>query len=118
MDKIKKARGKKGELIAKSYLEKCGYIIMTQNYFSRWGEIDLIARDIFLSTIIFIEVKSFKKNSMVHPLESITLKKQEKIKLTAEIYIQENGLDAFDFRFDVLSIINSKIDQYIENAFI
>ena len=115
---MSRAEGKSGESLAERFLIKKGYTILTRNYHSQWGEIDLIVRDIFRSTIIFIEVKSFKKNSMVHPLESITLKKQEKIKLTAELYIQENNLDMFDFRFDVISIINRNIDQYIENAFI
>ena len=118
MDKIKKARGKKGELIAKVFLEKCGYIIITQNYFSRWGEIDLIAQHTNQSIIVFVEVKSFKQNSFLHPLEAITLKKQENIRRTAELYIQESNLENYEFRFDVISILNDKVDQHIEHAFI
>lgn len=110
--------GKSGEYLAEAFLKRKGYRIVSRNYHSQWGEIDLIAKDVVSSTIIFIEVKSFKQNSMVHPLETITLKKQEKIRLTAELYIQENNLEMFDFRFDVISLINRKIDQHIEQAFV
>ena len=37
--------GSEGEAVAGRYLKKKGYTILGQNYFCRFGEIDLIARD-------------------------------------------------------------------------
>ena len=47
--------GEKGEVLAKRFLQKQGYKIITTNYGNKLGEIDIIALE--KDTIVFIEVK-------------------------------------------------------------
>ena len=49
--------GELGEKLAKRFLEERGYTIICQNFRTKQGEIDIIARDKY-KTIIFVEVKT------------------------------------------------------------
>jgi len=44
-----------GEALAAGWLEKQGYSIIARNYYTRWGEIDIVARG--AQWLSFIEVK-------------------------------------------------------------
>ena len=95
--------GKKGEELAKEYLEKQGYkVIETNKRFSRFCEIDIIAKD--KETYVFCEVKTRKTNICGSPLEAITKSKYQNIKKGIFFYIQENPL-CKRFRIDAISII-------------
>ncbi len=48
--------GSRGERLAARLLKQKGYRILARNCRSRWGELDLIARD--GDTIVFVEVKT------------------------------------------------------------
>jgi len=98
----KREIGKLGEEIAAKYLENQGIKIIIRNYFSEFGEIDLIG--IENKTIIFIEVKLRNNNSFGEPIESIGCKKIEKIKKTACCFLIENEYKDLDIRFDVVSL--------------
>ena len=56
MSKRKQEIGKKGETVAVRYLKKQGYRIVEQNYRSKVGEIDIIARE--KKSLVFVEVKT------------------------------------------------------------
>lgn len=93
-----------------------GYTILENNFHSRWGEIDIIAKD--NKFISFIEVKARKKDSLVRGLESVDIKKREKIRKTALFYA--SGRENNFYRFDVLEIIQGEYyRQYnlIKDAF-
>ena len=51
----RRAVGTHYEEEAARYLEQQGYQILERNFFSRYGEIDLIAKD--EDTLVFVEVK-------------------------------------------------------------
>jgi putative endonuclease len=95
-------KGKFGEEFARKFLAGKGIEIIKENYFTKFGEIDLIG--IEKKTIIFIEVKFRKNKKFGLPYESINNRKIEKIKTTAEIFLSENDYGDFDCRFDVVSI--------------
>lgn len=111
--------GKRGELLAISYLKKLGYKIVAKNYKTNLGEIDLIARD--RDTVCFIEVRS--KNSPDFGLaeETITGKKKTQISKAALGYIKRFGLEDYSCRFDVVCIQNVNTSEpeikLIKNAF-
>jgi putative endonuclease len=103
---LSRAKGKQAEDIAISYLQDRGFKIVDRNYYSRFGEIDIIAlKD---EVLHFIEVKSGEWN----PIYQITPSKISKILKTAEIYMSKKKLD-FDYSFDAL-IISEDI-EFIEN---
>lgn len=110
--------GKSGEELAARYLKRMGYQLLCRNYRSRFGEIDIIARD--ADTVVFVEVKSRKTSTYGHPKYAITYAKQEKISKTALYYLKSNGQSSSKARFDVvtISVANQKTSvEIIKNAF-
>ncbi len=57
--------GVDGENFACDYLLRQGYEIIERNYHSRYGEIDIIARD-KNRDFVFVEVKSRTKNQILN----------------------------------------------------
>lgn len=129
--------GNLGELIAKNYLEKRGCTIVHCNYYSRFGEIDIIAleplshdsrktqdtsnsihRKILRPTLLFIEVKYRKNERFSSAASSITPKKQERMRLTIESYLQENPT-INPLRIDLITVIGQEPFQitWLKNIF-
>lgn len=108
---------KKGSLAedkAILFLKNKGYNIIYKNFYTIYGEIDIIGeRD---NLIIFFEVKYRKTLKNGYPREAVSKKKQEKIKKTALLYISKNNIINRDFSFDIIEIIDNEI-IHIENAF-
>ncbi|QNU68836.1 YraN family protein [Ruminiclostridium herbifermentans] len=103
-NKNTRAIGTEGEQKAVEFLEENGYTILKLNYrVGRIGEIDIIAQD--GEYICFIEVKTRKSYSFGVPRESVTFKKQEKIKLLASIYLTNTGNIDKPIRFDIVEIL-------------
>ena len=110
--------GKKGEALAAKYLEEKGYQIIDKNFRCRLGEIDLIAVE--GDFLVFIEVKLRSSLGFGHPLESITKKKQDKIRQVAQYFLLQNKKHC-NVRIDVISILINKLDKpqitHLENVF-
>ena len=97
-----KATGKLGEQIAADFLSRKGYTIITRNFQTRSGEIDIIARD--GDTLVFIEVKTRKNEKFGKPIEQIDEKKANRIRITAEEYIVKQNCKNMDCRLDAISV--------------
>lgn len=102
--------GEKYEDLAAEYLCSIGYEILVRNYFSRFGEIDIIAKD--GEYTVFVEVKFRRQSEFGHPIETITKSKQKKLMKTALVYMQEHGEDFY--RFDAIVILDDKL-EHIKN---
>ena len=109
-----KIPGKQGETIAFCYLQENNYKILSTNFTCKIGEIDIIAQK--QDVIIFIEVKARATKKFGLPREAVTLNKQKKIKMVATYYLQKTKNFDKACRFDVIEILNGKIN-HIENAF-
>jgi putative endonuclease len=115
-----KIKGNKGEAIAVSYLQSKNYKILSTNYRTKQGEIDIIATDD--EYIVFVEVKYRTSTEYGEPKEAVNSFKIQKIKNTAISYIQQKNLHNSYFRFDVIEVIKTKelpkaSINHIENAF-
>ena len=110
--------GKNNESLAVIYLKRQGYQIIEQNYRTRLGEIDIIARD--NDTLAFVEVKSRSSSAFGTPKYAVTLQKQRKISLVAQYYLKSTHQSHIRARFDVVAIF-SNADRHsielIKNAF-
>ena len=96
--------GVKGEILAQEYLVKQGYeIIETNKRFSRFCEIDIIAKN--RDTLVFVEVKTRSSDFCGSPLEAITKTKYENIKTGLFSYLKETKIKYKNFRIDAISII-------------
>lgn len=105
MNKTTKQIGDEGEGLAEATLTKAGYQIVARNFRTRFGEIDLIARD--GKCLVFVEVKAKSDDMFGSPAEMITSKKLWKIRRTAEFYIAENNYDG-SWRIDAVIIKNHR----------
>jgi len=107
----KKQLGKSGEEHCIQKLIEQGYEVLHKNFYSPYGEIDIIAKD--RHHLVFIEVKTRTKETVDQAKYSITYSKQKKITKTAMYFLQDfQNTDIKEYRFDV--IILKKEDEHIE----
>jgi len=87
--KKSKELGEKGEILAANYLKSLGFNIITTNFHTRYGEIDIIAsKD--QSTLTFFEVKTRTDRSINMPEESITYQKKQRLIKTALTFLNKS----------------------------
>ena len=77
--------GSRAEMLAADYLMRQGLAIVARNFRTRFGEIDLIARD--GSTLVFVEVRMRSSRGFGGGLESITAAKRARIVKAANGYL-------------------------------
>ena len=98
-----------------AYLENHGFRIITHNYRSRQGEIDVIGYH--KGYLVFIEVKYRRNLRMGTPAEAVDFRKQIKICTVADYYRYSNGIgDDTAIRYDVIAISGEEIIWY-QDAF-
>ncbi len=94
--------GKKSEEVAARHLVRNGYSILEQNYRTKQGEIDIIAKD--GDTIVFVEVKARRSDHFGNPKWAVTPKKQKKILMLALYYLKATKQSNAKARFDVVTL--------------
>lgn len=115
-----KFTGKIGEDIAGRYLASNGYNILQRNYRTKYGEIDIIAKE--GDYIVFIEVKTRRSQNFGYPREAVDKYKQSRIRNIASLYMAAKKLRDKKVRFDVVEVVlnennNIKSILIIKNAF-
>lgn len=103
-----RAIGNIAENIALNYLLKNDLIVITKNFYTKHGEIDLVMLDTIESHIVFVEVRYRKKISFCHPIETITKAKQQKIINSALFFLNsDDKFGQLQYRFDAVTITNN-----------
>lgn len=90
-----------GEVLAADYLRKKRYEIIAMGFRCRFGEIDIIAKN--RSYLVFAEVKLRRSESFASAREYVDIKKQNRLRLTASLYLSMNPTE-LQPRFDVIEI--------------
>jgi len=115
----RRSQGGQWEKVAESFLHKRGLKTLERNYYSRFGEIDLIMMD--RQTLVFAEVRYRRDSAHGSGAESVTFTKQKRITRVAQRYLQQHRHHAsLACRFDVISIGNEDgrvLLNWIRNAF-
>jgi putative endonuclease len=101
MDK-RQSLGISGETLACDELQRRGYAILARRYRTRFGEIDIIARD--GRTIVFVEVKARVTDDFGGAAAAITGWKARRIARMALDYLSRRRLHDHPCRFDVVAI--------------
>lgn len=113
----KKLLGRSGEVRARKFLKKHGYKILTLNYKTYIGEIDIVAQEKSSGAVVFVEVKTRLGENFGRPSEAVGYKKREKyFKIAEEYLVEYYGSTDVLCRFDVVEIENGQINHVI-NAF-
>lgn len=92
-----------GEKIAQEYLINKKYKILSTNFYTRNGEIDIIAQK--ENCLVFIEVKTRSSFEYGTPAMAVNFLKKKHIKNTARQYIAINELYRYEVRIDVIEIV-------------
>ena len=87
MSQARLALGQWGEDQAVLFLRKLGLKILTRNYRTPVGEIDIIARS--KKELLFIEVKTRRGTQFGLPQEAVGVRKQQQIIRTAQWYLAQ-----------------------------
>jgi len=107
-----------GEDLACAELQRRGYAIVERRYRTRFGEIDIIAKDGL--TIVFVEVKARMTQEFGGAAAAMTGWKQRRIARMAVDYLARQNLHDCPCRFDVVAIDFNKSEPHVivyPNAF-
>ena len=106
---MSRAKGNIAETKACEYLQTLGFKIIERNFYSRFGEIDIIAQKD--SILHFIEVKSATSYEVA--IQNITPSKINKLIKTLNVYLKKNNIQE-SYSLDALIVTGDDCD-YIEN---
>lgn len=115
-----KTLGDLGEELTVQYLRERGYAVLDRQWRCRYGELDVVARDL-CGVVCFVEVKLRSGTAYGLPREFVGGRKREKLRKTALAYLSAHNLDACA-RFDVAEVYWDKWHdafrlEYLEDAF-
>jgi len=106
---MSRAKGNKAEDLACGFLYDNGFEIVQRNFYSRFGEIDIITlKDGILH---FVEVKSGENYEVA--IQNITKQKLSKLIKTGNVYMKKHAID-IDFVYDALIVTPCEI-EFVEN---
>lgn len=113
------ALAQEGENLAASFLERQGYAIVARNARTRWGEVDVVAKD--GDTWVFVEVKTRRSERFGYGAEAVTFHKQRHIIRMAQILLARYQAWESAVRFDVVEVtVRSGCEpalRHLPNAF-
>lgn len=121
-----KLTGSLGEDLAVSFLKSKGFKILNRNYLKKWGEIDIVAREMDL--VHFIEVKTVSYGTKAElnnavsrgtwrPEENVHDWKIKKISKAIESWLVENDYSG-DWQIDVLALRIVSCEKFASVKFI
>ncbi|MCK5820116.1 MAG: YraN family protein [Psychromonas sp.] len=106
---MSRAKGNIAESLSVDFLVQNGYAIIEQNFYSRFGEIDIIASKENL--LHFIEVKSAEDYELA--VQNVTPRKIQRILRTVDVYMKKKALDT-SYSVDV-AIVTPENIELLEN---
>jgi putative endonuclease len=116
-----------GEDLAAAFLERRGFRILEKRFRRKHGEIDLICSYGSSTSgepdaIVFVEVKTRSNRNFGRPESAIPLRRQLRVRRTAECFLAERDITARTYRFDVIAIDRKGAEDFtvrhIEDAFL
>jgi len=94
--------GRRGELATESRYVARGYRVVARNWRCRLGELDLVlARG---RTLVFCEVKTRRGSRFGGGFEAVDVRKRQKVRALAEVFLLQTTSSPAAVRFDVASV--------------
>ena len=103
----RKKLGRWGEKYCENFLKKQGYKFIARNFTHKKGEIDLIfiSPTPALPVLVFVEVKTRRREKRYKAQDSVGYKKRRKIIYTANHFIRRYKIKDKPIRFDIAAVI-------------
>ena len=105
MTLARQSLGRHGEDLACRELQRRGYDILARRFRTRFGEIDIVARD--GATLVFVEVKTRRTAAFGGPTAAVNAAKQRRLVNMARSFLIGLGGPAPPCRFDVIGVTAS-----------
>lgn len=103
--------GHAGEVICARYLTKKGYKLISLNWYCRWGEIDIIAKE--GSFVTFVEVKTVTSKRYCNAIDLFSPAKRRKLLRTIGIFALKYKIS--DWRLDLVCLTKTENKLWIEH---
>ena len=109
MKRDNKKTGARGEREAVELLKREGYEILATNYGNKWGEVDIVCRQVSVSSdqrteyVIFVEVKTKTEEMYGEPWEMINSHKLKQVENMGHLWCEEFGWKGL-CRIDVVGV--------------
>jgi putative endonuclease len=102
--------GRLGEQLVSQWLETQGWTALDRRWYTRWGEIDVIAQAKSSDLLAFVEIKTRGRGNWDEDgILSITLQKQSKLCHAAGLFLSEHpDFAEYACRFDVALVSHQK----------
>jgi putative endonuclease len=97
--------GQRGERLARTLLCRLGLDVLTTNYRTAQGEVDIVARE--GTTLCFVEVKTRHRQAHARPADAVGREKRRRIVRAARRYRRDLGWPAIPHRYDIVEIVLS-----------
>ena len=108
MKQDNKKIGAIGERAAEELLRKKGYEILERNFQTKFGEIDIIAKEkrsaLGGPITVFVEVKTKSGEEFGEPWEMVDERKIGRVRRMAELYLMKKKLGEVACRIDVVGV--------------
>jgi putative endonuclease len=112
-----------GEQLATEHLIRRGFQIIDRNFRTRWGELDIVARD--GRTLAFCEVKTrLVGGAGITPFDSLHDRKRRQVRRIARAWLAKQGPRAYAhlLRFDAIGVVVDRSGklvalEHLEGAF-
>lgn len=88
--------------MAAAFVRRHGYKVLTRNYKTTRGEIDLVCRD--GEILVFVEVKTRSGVEVVPGTEAIDARKEEALRNAARSYLDLLDREDISYRFDAVEV--------------
>ncbi len=108
------ATGGAAEEEAARFLARNGLEVLARNYRTRFGEIDLIARE--AGTLVFVEVRLRSSSRFGGAAESVDLRKRMRIESAARHFLARLNREP-PCRFDVVTLDGDSVAEWLRGAF-
>lgn len=113
MKDLRKQFGNEGELYASEYLSKKGLQVVSKQYKTPFGEIDLVCLD--GNEVVFVEVKSRKNQVFGYPEDSVTVGKMQHLLHSADYILEKEHWLNQPWRVDVVSLEYGESDPVVSH---
>ena len=111
--------GEYGELQAERLLIELGLDILTANFATDHGEIDIVAQE--AEVLCFVEVKTRHRAKRARPAAAVGREKRRRIVRAAQRYLREIGRPDIRYRYDIVEVLATgrriRDARYWRNAF-
>lgn len=105
--------GQWGEDIAAGYLKDHGYTVLTRNFHTPMGEIDIVALKQIanLSCLVFVEVKTRTSQKYGYPEEAVSRKKWNHLQTAIQYYLESHPELNLEWCVDVIAILGDPAQE-------